>query len=132
MFTIHKVLNDDDLKSIYQYEEEQLHKFKNEFDNVATSVARLRGWSYNIRLYRWTDYVSKLNDKTYDGYTATLQIDFTDHNNCVVEFDENVCSFFENITYISFNPIRKVYRVYQNEGVEEIRTDVSKFIRSLE
>lgn len=85
-----------------------------------------------VGVHRWIDMANKRRNKLFDGYTATLQIDFTDTDGNMIEIDENICSFFENITFISFISIRQKYRVFQNEKLEDIRAEIRRFIRNLE
>lgn len=120
------------LAVVYEYEEQQLLRFKSEFDSLCLSISKLHGWNCVICIHRWTDIADKCVDKPLDGYTATLQIDFIDNNGNVVELDEKICSFFENITFIAFDPIKQKYRVFQNEELANIRTAMKQFICSFE
>ena len=120
------------LAAVYEYEEQQLLRFKSEFDSLCLSISKLHGWNCVINIHRWTDIADKYVDKLFDGYTATLQIDFIDNNGNVVELDEYICSFFENITFITFDPIKQKYRVFQNEELANIRTAMKQFICSFE
>ena len=120
------------LADIHKYEDQQLSKFKSEFDYLCLSISKLYNWNYTVCIHRWIDTADKWRNKELDGYTATLQIDFTDNNGNLIEIDEYICSFFENITFISFNPIRQRYRVFQNEKLEGIRTEIRRFIRNIE
>jgi hypothetical protein len=86
---------------------------------------------YTIFIDRWIDKSHPWKSKPFDGYTATLQIDFIDASGKVVEFDENTCSFFENITFVSFNPILKRYKIFQNKKLESIRAEVERCVRDL-
>jgi hypothetical protein len=132
MYSYFKTIDEHVLAVVYEYEEKQLLKFKSEFDSLCLSISKLHGWNYVISIHRWTDIADKCVNKPFDGYTATLQIDFIDNIGNVVEFDENICSFFENITFITFVPIRRKYRVFQNEELASIRTEMNQFIRSFE
>ena len=129
MYESHYEIDAHMLADIQEYEDEQLSKFKNEFDCLCLGICKLYNWNYTACVHRWIDAADKWQNRHLDGYTATLQIDFTDNNGNLVEIDENICSFFENITFISFNPIRQKYRVFQNEELEDIRTEIKQFIR---
>ena len=120
------------LTDIQKYEDQQFSKFISEFEHFCLGIAKLYNWNYTACVHRWTDTVDKWRSKRLDGYTATLQIDFIDTNGNLVKIDENICSFFENITFISFDPIRQKYRVFQNENLENIRAEIRRFIRNLE
>ena len=50
----------------------------------------------------------------------------------VVKLDESICSFFENITFIAFDPIMQKYRAFQNEELANIRTAMKQFIGGFE
>ncbi len=132
MYSYFKVIDEHVLAVVYEYEEQQLLRFKSEFDSLCLSISKLHGWNCVISIHRWTDIADKCVDKPLDGYTATLQIDFIDNNGNVVELDENICSFFENITFIAFDPIKQKYRVFQNEELANIRTAMKQFICSFE
>ena len=120
------------LADIHKYEDQQLSKFKSEFDYLCLSISNLYGWNYTASVHRWIDTTSKWYSKQFDGYTATLQADFTDSNGNLIEVDENICSFFENITFISFNPILQKYKVFQNEVLGDIRKETEHFVQSLD
>lgn len=117
------------LACIHEYEDQLLSKFKIEFDCLCSRLSKLYGWNYTICIHRWIDTTSKLRNKQFDGYTATLQIDFTDINGNLIEIDENICSFFENVTFISFNPIRQKYKIFRNEKLEDIRKELRGFFQ---
>lgn len=125
-------IDEDLLTDIQKYEEQQLSKFKSEFDSLCLSISKLYNWNYTVCVNRWMDTTAKWRNKKLAGYTAILQIDFTDTNGNLIEIDESICSFFENITFISYNPIRRKYRVFQNEKLEDIREEIRRFSRNLE
>ena len=131
MYKYYQQINEDVLSDIKKYEDQQLSEFKTEFDHLCSSIANLYGWNYDINVCRWIDTTYNLKNKPFDGYTATLQIDFTDANGNLVEIDENVLTFFENITYISFNLFRQKYKVFQCEKLVNIRKDIRRLISSL-
>lgn len=120
------------LAGIQKYEDQQLSKFKSEFDCLCLSISKLYNWNYTVCVHRWMDTADKWRNKQFDGYTATLQIDFTDTNGNLIEIDEYICSFFENITFVSFNPFLQKYSVFQNETLENVRAEIRRFIRHLE
>lgn len=128
MYTTYREIDEYVLADIQKYEELQLSKFKSEFDSLCLSISKLHDWNYTACVHRWIDTADKRGDYPLDGYTATLQIDFTDNIGNMVEIDESVCSFFENITYITFSSIHQRYRVFQNEQLETIRTEIKQFI----
>ena len=132
MYKFYRKIDENTLMGIQKYEGLQLAKFKAELDSLCIGVSKSHGWNYAAHVERWIDMSCKWNRLPLDGYTATLQIDFTDSFGNMVEIDENVCSFFENITSISFNIFRQKYRVFQNEQLESIRTEVRQFIYNLE
>ena len=59
-------------------------------------------------------------------------MNFEDSNGNLIQVDENICSFFENITFISFNQILQRYRVFQNEVLGEIRKEIEHFVQSID
>ena len=61
-----------------------------------------------------------------------LQVDFADSNGNLIEIDETICSFFENITFISFIPLLRKYRVFQNEILRDIRKEIEHFVQILD
>lgn len=132
MYTFLKRIDQCTLANIYKHEEQQLMRFRSEFDNLFESVSKLHGWIYTVNLVRWIDTTYKWGGRPLDGYTATLQVDFTDNNNELIEIDESVCSFYENLTYIMFDHIRRKYRVCLNYEVVDLRAEVNQFIYSLE
>lgn len=132
MYRYYYEIDESVLTDIQEYEDHQLSKFQSEFNHLCLSISNLYGWNYTIRVHRWIDTADKWRNKQFDGYTATLQVDFTDTNGNLIEIDEYICSFFQNITFISFNPIRQKYRVFQNETLKDIRTEIGRFIRNLE
>lgn len=129
MYAYFNVIDEHLLSVIYEYEEQQLLRFKSEFDSLCLSMSKLYGWNYTICINRWMDTADKWVNRPLDGYTATLQIDFTDNNGNLIELDESYSTFFENITFIVFDPIRRKYRVFQNEELENIRAEIKQFIR---
>lgn len=132
MYTCIRIIDQDVLSTIYEYEEQQLYKFKNEFDDLCMNISKLLGCKYIVCIHRWTDITNYSGDKPLDGYTATLQIDFKDDNDNLIEIDESICTFFENITFISFQYIKQKYMVFQNEELLEVRNSIKQFARSLE
>lgn len=132
MFHYYREIDEEMFTDIQKYEEQQFSKFRKDFDGLCSGISELYGWNYSVDLQRWMDPVCKRRNKPLDGYTATLQIDFTDSGGKLIEIDENVATFFENITYISYIPIRRKYRVFQNELLEDIRAEIMEFIHGLE
>lgn len=120
------------LADIQRYENQQLAKFQREFGSLCLSVSNSHGWNYTVSIHRWIDTTDKLRSSPFDGYTATLQIDFADSNGNLIEIDEAICSFFENITFISFIPLLREYRVFQNEVLGDIRKEIKFFAQSLD
>ncbi len=131
MYKKYHEIDEHVLADIQKFEDQQLSKFKSEMDCLCLSISKLYNWNYTVCVHRWMDTVDKWLNKHFDGYTATLQIDFTDTNGNLVEIDEYKASFLENITFISFNPISRKYRVFQNETLEDIRAEISRFIHNL-
>ena len=132
MYHYYYEIDESVLADIQEYEDQQLSKFKNEFDCLCLSISSLYSWNYTVSVCRWIDTTDKWHSKQFDGYTATLQADFTDSNGNLIEVDENICSFFENITFISFNPILQKYKVFQNEMLVDIRKEIERFVQSLD
>ena len=132
MYTNYQEIDEYVLADIHKHEELQLSKFKNEFDSLCLSISKQYGWNYTACVHRWIDTVDKWGDYPLDGYTATLQIDFTDSIGNMIEIDESICSFFENITHITFNPINQMYRVFQNKQLETIRAEIKQFVCKFE
>ena len=120
------------LADIQRYENQQLAKFQREFGSLCLSVSNSHGWNYTVSIHRWIDTTDKLRSSPFDGYTATLQVDFADSNGNLIEIDEAICSFFENITFISFIPLLREYRVFQNEVLGDIRKEIKFFAQSLD
>lgn len=125
-----KMINESVLAAIYEYEEQQLKIFRNKFDSLYLNILKSYGWNYRINIQRWIDDYFKRYIQL-DGYTAMLQIDFIDDNDKIIEVDENVCSFFETITYIRFYPIRRKYEIFQKEELVELPKDIKRFLYSL-
>ena len=132
MYRYYCEIDEDILTDIQKYEEQQFLKFKSKFDCLCLKVSRLYGWNYAISVHRWIDTENKQKNKLLDGYTATLQVDITDANGNMIEIDENKSTFFENITYVSFIPILRKYRVFQNEKLKDIQAEIKQFIRKFE
>ena len=129
MYRFYYEIDEHLLASIQKYENQQLSKFQREFDCLCLSISNLYGWNYSISVHRWIDATDKWHSKQFDGYTATLQVDFTDSNGNLIEIDEDISSFFENLTFISFNPILQKYRVFQNEVLGNIRKEIEHFVQ---
>lgn len=129
MYHFYYEIDESALADIQKYEGQQLLQFKNEFDNLCLSISNIFGWNYSANVCRWTDSTANWHNKQYDGYTATLQVDFADSNGSMIEIDENICSFFENITFISFNPILRKYKVFQNDSLVSIRKEIKDFLQ---
>lgn len=132
MYRYYYEIDESVLADIQGYENQQLSKFQSEFDSLCLSISDLYGWNYTSGIHRWIDTIDKWHGKQFDGYTATLQADFTDSDGNLIEVDENICSFFENITFISFNPILQKYRVFQSETLGDIRKEIERFVQSLD
>lgn len=132
MYTNHREIDEYVFKDILKFEELQLSKFKSEFDSLCISISKLNDWNYTACVYRWIDTADKRGNCPLDGYTATLQIDFKDSVGNMIEIDESICTFFENITYISFSPIHQRYIVFQNDQLETLRTEIKQFISKFE
>ena len=132
MYHYYCEMDESILADIQRYENQQLAKFQREFGSLCLSVSNSHGWNYTVSIHRWIDTTDKLRSSTFDGYTATLQVDFADSNGNLIEIDEAICSFFENITFISFIPLLREYRVFQNEVLGDIRKEIKFFAQSLD
>ena len=133
MYTIYKQIDNCVLSDIQKYEEFQLLNFKNDFESSCSKICKIYNWHYTICIDRWEDISVKWKKSIlYDGYTATLQIDFMNKSGDLIEIDERRCSFFENITFISYNPFFRKYRVFQNEKLKIIRAELNQFISNFE
>lgn len=132
MYHYYYEIDESVLADIQEYENQQLSKFQSEFDYLCLSISNLYDWNYTASVHRWIDTTGKWHSKQFDGYTAILQADFADSNGNLIQIDENICSFFENITFILFNPILQKYRVFQNEVLGNIRKEIKRFIQSLD
>ena len=135
MYSNYKRIDLEVAEAITAYEESQFEKFKKRISELDMRSIYARRWNFKIKVYRWYDNYGKrvFKRKEYDGYTAMLQIDFMeDDSGRIVEIDESVCSFFENITYISFDSIRRKYTVFQNDSMEALWREVSEFVLGLE
>lgn len=132
MVTYFKTIDKHLLAVFYEYEDQQLLKFKREFDRLCSSISKLHGWNYTVRIERWIDNTGNWIKRPLDGYTAMLQVDLTDNNGNLIEMDEDLSTFFETITYIVFDPIRRKYRVFQNEKLVDIRMEIKRFFNNLE
>ncbi len=120
MYHYYCEMDESILADIQRYEDQQLAKFQREFGPLCLSASNSHGWNYTVSIHRWFDITDKLRSSPFDGYTATLQVDFADSNGNLIEIDETICSFFENITFISFMPLLRKYRVFQNEILRDI------------
>lgn len=132
MYHYYCEMDESILADIQRYENQQLAKFQREFCSLCLSVSNSHGWNYTVSIHRWIDTTDKLRSSPFDGYTATLQVDFADSNGNLIEIDEAICSFFENITFISFIPLLREYRVFQNEVLGDIRKEIKFFAQSLD
>ena len=132
MYHYYCEMDESILADIPRYENQQLAKFQREFGSLCLSVSNSHGWNYTVSIHRWIDTTDKLRSSPFDGYTATLQVDFADSNGNLIEIDEAICSFFENITFISFIPLLREYRVFQNEVLGDIRKEIKFFAQSLD
>ena len=126
MYRYYHEISESVLTDIQEYENQQLSKFQKEFDCLFAGTSNLYGWNYAVNIHRWINRAVKWRNKQFDGYTAMLQVDFTDSNGNLIEIDENVCSFFENITFIAYYPTLQKYKVYQNEELRDIRKEIEK------
>ena len=132
MYHYYCEMNESILADIQPYEDQQLAKFQREFGPLCLSASNSHGWNYTVSIHRWIDTTDKLRSSPFDGYTATLHVDFADSNGNFIEIDEAICSFFENITCISFIPLLREYRVFQNEVLGDIRKEIKFFAQSLD
>lgn len=132
MYHYYCEMDESILADIQRHENQQLAKFQREFGSLCLSVSNSHGWNYTVSIHRWIDTANKLRSSPFDGYTATLQVDFADSNGDLIEIDETVCSFFENITFISFIPLLRKYRVFQNEVLGDIRKEIKLFAQRLD
>ena len=132
MVNYYKKIDSTDLCKIYEYEMKQLNVFKEILESEYGNILRQFKIHCAVHISRWTDTTSKIPYRNYDGYTSMLQIDFLDCNGSIIELDENVFSFFENITYISYNLLRRKYRIYQTDALQELWEEVKRAIRMLE
>ena len=132
MYRYYHEIDESVFAGIQEYENRQLSKFQGEFDRLCLSISDLYGWNYTVGVQRWIDATNKWKSKQFDGYTATLQVDFMDSEGKPIEVDENVCSFFENITFISYHPILQKYKVFQNDALGSIRKEIERFVQQFE
>lgn len=130
MYTRLREIDSYVLADIQKYEEMQLAAFRHDMESLCSQISKLNNWRYTICVHRWIDGTEKR--KKLDGYTATLQVDFMNAADSVIQVDEDICSFFENITYISYNQLRQKYLVFQNEKLVNIRTEIRQLIQTLE
>jgi len=133
MYRRYYEIDESVLADIQEYENQQLQKFRSEFDGLCLSVCNSQGWNYNVFIQRWIDknFRCTWHRKKYDGYSAMLQVDITDSNGDLIEIDEDVFSFFEYITTISFNLFTRKYSVFQNQDLREIRKEIEHFVQRL-
>lgn len=132
MFRYYCEIDESVFADIQRYENQQLAKFQREFGPLCLSASNSHGWNYTVSIHRWIDTTDKLRSSPFDGYTAMLQVDFADSSGNLIEIDETICSFFENITFISFIPLLRKYRVFQNEILRDIRKEIESFVQSLD
>ena len=128
MKTYYKKIDDCALSDIYEFEEEQLSKFKDEFDEVCSVISKAHGWNYRAYISRYVDKTHRMTRKPFDGYTAILQADFTDGDGELVELEnEDVLNFFGYITIISFDIFKRKFEVSQ-ERPTELRSEIRRFV----
>lgn len=132
MVNYYKKIDTTDLCKIYEYEMKQFHIFKEKLESEYGNILKQFKIHCTVHISRWTDAIGKMPFIHYDGYTSMLQIDFLNCNNSIIELDENVFSFFENITYISYNLLRRRYKIYQTDELQELWVEVKRAIRILE
>ena len=124
----------DDLQKIYEYEMMQFDYIKRKFETEYADTLEQLGVRWTIYVSRWTDNTTKLKllHQNHDGYNAMLCIDLFDHKNSIIEIDENIFSFFEEITCIYYFLIRRKYRIYQADELNELWTEVRQAVGMLE
>lgn len=128
MYKYYRQIDEQALLDIQKYENHQFSRFKEEIDAQCLSISKKLNCNYTVCLHRWVDSTFKWKRKQLDGYTAMVQIDFKDTNGDIIVIDESGCSFFENLTFISFNPLSRKYRVFQNEKLSDIREEVNQLM----
>ena len=131
MINYYKKITADILDIIHKQEVQQFSETEKIFQTKYADFLERHGIHYVIYVTRWIDDYCRCCNKQYDGYTAMLQIDLLDCNNSVIEVDENVCNFFEEITVIRYFPLRRKYRIYQATQLYELWGDIEKVVKIL-
>jgi len=132
MYKYYSRINEQALLDIQKNEDLQLSRFRKEIDAQCLSISKFLDCNYTVCLHRWIDSKLRWKKTQFDGYAAMVQIDFKNINGDTVVLDESVCSFFENLTFISYNPFLRRYRVFQNEKLNIIREEVNQLMNKCE
>jgi len=132
MYIVCKEIDDPILSMLYEHEERQLAEFKDKFNRLYFSLLDLYSLSAHIYMDRWKDDTYSLQNKAWDGYTVTIQVEIVNREGRIIEVDENVGTFFENIIFISYEPFKHRYKIFKNEKLNEIYADAETFFNNLE
>ena len=108
-----------------------LNTFEKEFLNTYSKLLLNHNIHSEIHLHRWIDTTSRWFQKENDGYSAMIQVDLLDEDNSIIEVDESVCSFFLDITYIAYFPIKRKYRVFQADDLGELWDEIRHIMHML-
>ena len=132
MITYSKIMDINYIHAIQENENNIYYAFQDSFKVLYSNILLKYDIHYNITLHRWTDTYAKWPKKKYDGYNTLLEIDFLNNKNSIIELDENICSFFENITTIYYMPFRRKYRIYQTNNLTVLWEEIKNSITMLE
>ena len=132
MITYSKIMDINYIHAIQEHENNIYYAFQDSFKVLYSNILLKYDIHYNITLHRWTDTYVKWPKKKYDGYNTLLEIDFLNNKNSIIELDENICSFFKNITTIYYMPFRRKYRIYQTNNLTALWEEIKNSITMLE
>ena len=127
-----KEIDDSILSTLYEQEERKLAEFEDKFNSLYLSILDSYSLSAHIYMVRWKDDIYSLQNRAWEGYTVTIQVDIVNREGEIIEVDENVGNFFENIIFISYEPFKHRYKIFINEKLKEIYADTECFINNLE
>ncbi|MBR0541460.1 MAG: hypothetical protein IJK26_04555 [Clostridia bacterium] len=131
MYAYVKDVDNHLMKSITEFEETQLVYIKEYLIDICPKLITSNCF-YDASIVRWIDKKNRCKNKTFDGYTAMIQIDFYDEKKNLIIVDETICSIFDNILYIAFIPIARKYRIFKNEDLNDLKNEIVKTIDLIE
>lgn len=131
MTIFYSKINNSTLEELHMRENVLLNNFKNEFLSTYSEFLLKHKIHCEIRLYRWIDTDSRWLRKENDGYSAMIQVDLLNNDNSMLVLDESVCSCFFIITYVAYFPLKRKYRVFQADDLDELWDETKHLIHMI-